>query len=110
MSVDGLGEYPSKLGRPSDIGERMLSGVALPRMTGTWLFLLSFGEVALVSFVQAVDREDVEGDRAIKSLSAAWSRPRFVAASNSCLSASLVWACAEGSPAKPPCGGLGVGD
>ena len=88
ISIDGLGEKPSILGRPSETGERTLSGVALPRITGTWFFRPSLGEVALVSFVQAVDFEDVEGERAKSSLSAAWSRPKFSAAWNNCLIAS----------------------
>ena len=70
-SADGLGEYPSTLGRPSDMGDRTLSGVARPQMTGTWLLRLSLGEVARVSFVQAVDREELDGERASRSLRAA---------------------------------------
>ena len=108
-SADGLGEYPSTLGRPSDMGDRTLSGVARPRITGTWLLRLSLGEVARVSFVHAVDREELDGERASRSLRAAWSKPRFVAASNSCLSASSSERGCDGARACES-DGLGVGD
>ena len=98
-------------------GERTLSGVIRPWMIGNWpLFLLSFGDVARVNLVHAVERDDVDGERAMRSLSAAWSSPRLFAASNSCLSASSSeCACGTGNRGaimdvrgcEP---GLGVGD
>lgn len=97
---------PSVLGLPSDVvGERALPIALSFRVAGREVVSAELFRVNIVH--PAVDREDVEPDRAKRSFKAVWSRPRLEAASNNCLSARESFAVASGCSVC--CGELSLG-